>query len=116
MIYGYFLFVFSLTVLIECTIMFLIFRSKQFVYYIFLCNLLTNPALNLITIQMGKGFGILWYRVVLLILELAVVIIEARIIHTLCRFKAKKAILISFILNLASFCCGIIIIWFLIKK
>jgi len=110
MIYSYFLLAFMLTVLIECTIMFLVFKSKQFAYYIFLCNLLTNPALNLITVEIGNLFGAFWYRVALLILELIVVIIEAYIIHNLCGLKAKKSISISFILNSASFCCGLIII------
>jgi len=109
MIYSYFLLAFILTLLIECTIMFLVFKSKQFVYYIFLCNLLTNPALNLITLEIGQKFGDFWYKVAIIILELAVVIIEGRIIYTLCGFEAKKAIVVSFVLNSASFCCGFLI-------
>jgi hypothetical protein len=109
MIYSYFLLAFLLTVFIECTITFLMFKSKQFVYYIFLCNLLTNPALNLITLEVDLFFGVLWYKLALIILELVVVIVEARVIHSLCEFTVKRAILVSFVLNSVSFSFGLII-------
>jgi len=85
------------------------FKSKQFVYYIFLCNLLTNPALNLITLAVGQMFGAFWYKVAQIILEAAVVIIEARIISALCSFAVKKSIMISFALNSISYSIGLLI-------
>ena len=109
MICGYFLLAFILTVFIECASMFLIFKSKRFVYYVFLCNLLTNPALNLITLEIGRICSDLCYKLSLLVLEIGVVIIEAYIIHLLCRFKAKKSILISAVLNLLSYGCGLLV-------
>lgn len=42
-----FLTAFAITVLVECGLA-LFFRSRRLVYAAFLCNLLTNPLLNLI--------------------------------------------------------------------
>jgi hypothetical protein len=107
MIYVYFLLAFVLTVLIECTSMFLIFKSKQFVYYVFLCNLLTNPALNLIALGVEYIWGAFGYKLSIIILEIGVVIVEAYIIRLLCGFKTKKSILISTVLNSLSYGAGL---------
>ncbi len=109
MILSYFLLAFILTEFIECTSMFLIFKSKRFVYYVFLCNLLTNPAVNLIALGVGHILGGFWYKLSIMILEIIVVIIEAYIIHLLCGFKAKKSVLISTVLNSLSYCSGLLI-------
>ena len=109
MICFYFLLAFILTVLIECTCMFLIFKSKQFVYYVFLCNLLTNPAINLIALGAGQIFEGFGYKLSIVFLEIGVVIIEAYIIRLLCGFRAKKSILISTVLNSLSYGGGLLI-------
>ncbi len=109
MISVYFLLAFILTVLIECTSMFLIFKSKRFVYFVFLCNLLTNPTVNLIALGVGDILGGFWHKFSIIILEIGVVIIEAYIIHLLCGFKAKKPVLISTVLNSLSYCGGLLI-------
>lgn len=108
MICCYFLLAFILTELIECTSMFLIFKSKRFVYYVFLCNLLTNPALNLIALGVGDIWGSFAYKLSIIILEIGVVFIEAYIIHLLCGFKAKKSVLISTVLNSLSYGGGLL--------
>lgn len=110
MIYVYFLAAFTITVLIECSITYLIYRSKNFMYYIFLCNLLTNPALNLITILVQHIFGNLWYSVSLVIGETAVILIEGKTIKALCDFTAGKALKLSLILNTSSFAAGLILL------
>jgi hypothetical protein len=48
MIYFRFLVNLLLTILIEGSLTAIIFRRRDYVYYSFLCNILTNPALNLI--------------------------------------------------------------------
>jgi hypothetical protein len=78
------------------------------VYYVFLCNLLTNPALNLITFGIGHIWGSFWYKLSLIVLEIGVVFIEAYIIHSLCGFKAKKSVLISTVLNSLSYGGGLL--------
>lgn len=109
MIFVYFILVFILTVLIECTSMLLISKTKRFVYYVFLCNLLTNPAVNLIALGAGHIFEGFWYKLYIILLEIVVVIIEAYIIHLLCVFTAKKSILIATVLNLLSYGSGLLI-------
>lgn len=108
MIFVYFLIALILTEIIECTSMFLMFKSKRFVYYISLCNLLTNPAVNLIALGVGDIWGSFVYKLSIPILEISVVIIEAYIIRLLCRFTIKKAVLVSAILNSLSFVCGLV--------
>jgi hypothetical protein len=78
------------------------------VYYVFLCNLLTNPAINLIALGVGDILGDFWYRLSIIILEIGVVIVEAYIIHLLCGFKAKKSVLISTVLNSLSYGGGLL--------
>ncbi|QNU68665.1 hypothetical protein EHE19_009840 [Ruminiclostridium herbifermentans] len=77
-------------------------------YYVFLCNLLTNPAINLLALGAGYIFDVFGYKLTILILEIAVVIIEAYIIRLLCGFKVKKSVLISLVLNSLSYGIGLL--------
>jgi hypothetical protein len=106
MIYLEFILNLLVTILIEGLIIFLLFRRWDFVYYTCLCNLLTNPALNLLLLIGVQIFGIRVYVALLIILELASVILEGAILHRLCLFTLKKALAMSFLLNLASFLAG----------
>lgn len=65
-----------ITVFIECVITYFLYKSKQFAYYIFSCNLLTNPLLNLVTTAVGLYFyaGIAFY-ISIFICEIAVVLL-----------------------------------------
>lgn len=79
-------------------------------YCIFLCNIVTNPPLNLITITVGNLYGLKYHNFALLICEIAVVFIEAGIILRLCNLNKKKALLLSAVLNLTSFGVGSIVL------
>ena len=109
MIYVVFAGCFLLTVIIEGTVMALIFRRRDFVYYTFLCNLLTNPALNLLLAASLLLLGTGYYGVVLIILEVAALIIEAYVLKLLCGFQWKKALGVSALLNILSFAAGILL-------
>ncbi len=113
MIYLYFFLVLFLTELIECTVIYCIYRSKQFVYCVFLCNLITNPALNLITIEIGNLFGRNCYNIALAVCEICAAVIESGIIHRMCCLNWKKALFLSILLNITSFGLGLIILKFL---
>ena len=95
----------ALTVLVEGAVVGLIFRNRKVIYYSFLCNLLTNPALNLIIFAVLAAFGEKYYYAALIPLEISVVFIEAYIYRVLGNFTFKKAFLTSFIANAVS--CGI---------
>jgi len=96
-----------LTVLVEGGLMALLFRSRRFVYYSFLCNLLTNPALNLLLTLCVTLLGVSWYWPALAVLEVAVVLAEAYVYRLLCGFTFVKAFGVSALLNLTSFLAGI---------
>ena len=96
-----------LTVAIECGLS-LIFRSRQLTYCVFLCNLLTNPLLNLILILYLTFIGQEFYPVVVGILEMVVVVVEAFIIKLMTDCRLVKAFGQSLLFNAASFGIGLL--------
>lgn len=100
---------FFVTELIECGIMQILFHSWKYTYYVFLCNLLTNPVLNLILVQISNMIPPRWYLPCLAVLEILVVLVEGFILHILCNFRKKKSLLLSLLLNGSSFVVGAIL-------
>lgn len=98
-----------ITELIECGIMQILFHSWKYTYYVFLCNLLTNPVLNLILVQISNTIPSKWYLPCLVVLEILVVLVEGFILHILCNFRKKKSLLLSLLLNGSSFAVGAIL-------
>jgi len=109
MIYVIFLLNLAITVLAEGVIALLLFRRPIFLYYIFLCNLLTNPAMNLILWIVVKVFGVAYYYAALILAELTVILVEAFVLKLFCRFSLRNALLISACLNVFSFAVGSLI-------
>ena len=99
------------TVLIEGTIVWVITQKWTFVYYGLLCNLLTNPALNLVLLIAIHCWGLEYYFIVLIPLEVIVIFIEADIYRRLCRFTIKRALGVSLLANATSFSAGLL--WFM---
>jgi len=98
-----------LTVAVEGSAVLIIFRQKEYGYFCLLCNLLTNPALNLLLLVFVSLFGARVYYPVLIPAEIAVVFIEAAVYNYICRFGMKKAIMLSAFLNSISFAAGVLI-------
>lgn len=115
MIYIEFLFNLLLTILIEGIVIFLLFRKLEFVYYSMLCNILTNPALNLILLLATSFLGASCYSAALLILESLAILVEAYVLKLLCRFTYKKAIAVSGLMNILSCTAGLLIYGNLIR-
>jgi len=109
MIYGVFLLNLAVTVLAEGLVLALLFRRRDFVYYSVLCNLLTNPLLNLTLLLVVRLWGIEYYPAALIALEIAVLLAEAFVLRLLCRFPPLKALLVSGLTNAVSFICGLLI-------
>jgi len=103
------LWVFLLTVVIEGTAILIILRRKKYVYYSILCNMLTNPALNLLMHFSVRLFGVSVYYPMLAVLELAVVFVEAAVYNYICGFGMRKSLLLSVFLNALSLTCAILI-------
>lgn len=97
---------FIITVITEGTTMALLFRNRKFVYYSFLGNLLTNPALNLIMLIVYLLADTPWLYISLALLESAAVLIEAHVYRLLCGFKIAKAFGVSALLNVVSLAAG----------
>ena len=106
-----FLAAFALTVLIECTLAAL-FKSKRLVYAVFLCNLLTNPPLNLLLLIYYNYISQNYYWLAVAILEITVVVIEAFALRALMKYTFKKTLLLSLLFNACSFSAGLILFYF----
>ncbi|MEA5051068.1 MAG: hypothetical protein VB021_06295 [Oscillospiraceae bacterium] len=96
-----------LTAAVEGALMLLLFRRADYAYYSVLCNLLTNPLLNLLLCGAALAFGRGPAYVALLAgLECAVAGTEAMVYRRLCGWGAARALGVSAILNAASFFTG----------
>ncbi len=95
------------TVLLEGSVMIVWQYSKEALGYSVLVNLMTNPPLNIILLLMaGQGPGIIPTTAVRICLEILVVIIEAIAYMGMMKIDIKRALTISFVLNLISFGIG----------
>lgn len=97
----------ALTVFAEGVLTAIWFKNGRMVYFSVLCNLITNPALNILVIAAVSAFGAAAYVPAVTLMELAVVAVEAYIWRSLCRFSWGKALWIAFITNLLSFGAGL---------
>ncbi len=97
----------GLTILVEALLMLALYRRLDYAYFTVLCNLLTNPALNLLLALGVRVAGPAAYGPVLGVLEWLAVMIEAYVLRLLCGWKTGQAIGIALLLNAASFCTGL---------
>ena len=95
--------------MVEGAVIFVLFRRKDFVYYSVLCNLLTNPAMNLLLLISVRMLGENLYFTLLILAELAVVFIEAAVYKYLSGFRLLKCIALSALLNVLSCAAGVLI-------
>ena len=98
---------FLLTVAIECGLA-CIFRSAKLVYAVFLCNLLTNPLLNLLLI-LYRQFVSSRYGWLLAALEIAVLFGEAALIRAMTGAPYSRTLLQSLLFNGGSFLIGLML-------
>ena len=98
-----------MTITVEGIIILLKYRRRDYVYYSLLCNVITNPMLNLLLYLLLWQLGSEIYLPALVILEIIVVVVEANIYKVICNFSRKEAYKLSIILNLSSYLIGLII-------
>ena len=97
-----------LTEAIECLLA-LLFRSRRLVYAVFLVNLLTNPVVNLalalwVTVVGRQG---IWWLIA--VLEITVVLVEARLLMVLTGCSGRAALARSLLFNAVSFGVGLVV-------
>ena len=109
MIYRHLLFNLAGTLLAEGAVIALWFHRRDYVYYSVLCNLLTNPALNLLILGVVRIWGKAYYQTALIALEILVVLVEAWVMGLLCGFRPAKAVLVSGLMNAGSLLTGLLI-------
>ena len=100
-----------LTAAVEGTAALMIFRRKKYLYYSVLCNLLTNPAMNLLLAVTVRQLGAAAFSPALVVAELAVVYVEAAVYTYICGFGMKKSVMLSAFLNALSFITGLLLIY-----
>lgn len=100
-----------LTLIIEGLVMLVLTRSKKWVYFNFLCNLVTNPILNLVM----TGFWMVFpdevvYWIVVAIGEIIVVIGEALLYRAMTGETGRKCFIRSLATNGISFLLGLLLL------
>lgn len=96
-----------LTLVIEVPIGSLMIRSKNAVIPLILINILTNPALNallMILFALTESYTVYWIAVA--IGEIIVIFGERFLIRALCDIPLKRSMIISIVINAASFLLG----------
>lgn len=83
--------------------------ARRAAYASLLCNLLTNPLLNLLLLLAGWWLGAAARQWLVLPLELAVVAGEAALYHLLLSWGAKRAVAVSLLLNSLSYLVGLLL-------
>ena len=96
-----------LTVAIECGLA-LLFKQKGLVYAVFLCNLLTNPLLNIILLLYYNFISREYYWLVVGFLEISVLFTEAFLIKAMVKYTFRKSLALSLLFNGASFVLGLL--------
>lgn len=96
-----------LTIIIELILALILgIRDKKDIINVVLVNIITNPIVVLTPIIIYLKFGAIISRISLIILEILTVLVEGLIYKKVLKFNKINGLLLSLILNLASFLIG----------
>ena len=99
-----------ITIILELVIAIIIgIKDKKDLLNVVLANAITNPFVTLVPIIVNLKYGYVARNIVFYVLEVLVVFIEGFIYKKVLKFKKLNYLLISLILNIASFGIGEII-------
>lgn len=104
-----YLWAFLITVIIEGSLIYFIYHKKEFVIDSFWLNLLTNPLLNYLLALLTYQCGLPYYPL-LIAGEVIVVFIEAGGYTYLKDLPFKNSLILSGVLNIASWGLGSLIV------
>lgn len=98
-----------LTIAVEAGIAYICgIKQRKEQRMLLLCNLLTNPLLNLALYAKQYFSGIPFPFYALLLFELLIVFAESFLLHFLCGAKNRRFLPVSFLCNAASFGVGLL--------
>ena len=98
----------ALTELTECVVILIWENNNKTLKSVLLCNLITNPAVNLIMLGIGHLTGnLVIYFGVLGFLELLTIYVEGIILSKMTDYGTKRSFKMSLVLNLVSFLFGL---------
>lgn len=99
-----------LTIVVEDLIMLVLTRSKKWAYYNLLCNLVTNPLINIVAGMVWLVYMDSWqYTVTVAVGELVVFAVEALLYRAMTGEPNKKCFVRSFVTNGLSFLVGLLL-------
>jgi hypothetical protein len=110
-ILGSYFWPFALSVIVEPAVALLLgYRNRDMLVVVFFVNLMTNPATNLF-FRAGCYCHLLSGSVPSMIgLEVAVVIVEWRVLNYVFSGRSKSMFLLSLLMNTASFIAGLFVL------
>lgn len=98
------------TVVIEGIVMLLLTRSGRWVYCSILCNLVTNPVINLVLMLIRRSSGSdALYLTATAVGEVLVLIAEAHLYRFMTGAARRRCYLLSAVTNLVSFTAGLVL-------
>lgn len=97
------------TVLIECTVAFILKYRKKDLLNVLLVNILTNPLVVTIPVFFNIKFGVTGRNISLIVLELLVLIVEGLIYNKYITRRKINPFVLSLILNMSSYLIGEVI-------
>ncbi|MDP4093452.1 MAG: hypothetical protein Q8920_08835 [Bacillota bacterium] len=99
-----------LTIIIESAVSFILgYRGRLFYFTIVTVNFITNPFLNFVILLIGF-FGLLKsYYLFVLPMEVLIVFVEWMLLKYATRKDSKSLLLLSAVMNSASFLTGLLI-------
>ena len=99
-----------LTIVIEVSVAWLFgLRSKTELWTVILINVITNPLLNYLIMVNGYFHLISQVNVLILCLEAVIVLVEWRLLVWVLRQGTKKMLVLSVVMNAASYLAGLLI-------
>lgn len=99
-----------ITIVLEVIIAIVIgIKNKKDILNVVLVNAITNPFVTIVPLLINLKFGYVYRNIAFYILEILVVFIEGFIYKRVLKFKKLNYLVISLILNIASFGIGEII-------
>jgi hypothetical protein len=107
---------FTLSVIVETAVALLLgYRSRDFLVVVFFINLMTNPATNLL-FRAGCYCHLLSVSIPSMTgLEVAVVIVEWRMLDYVFSGRSKSMFLLSMLMNAASFVAGLFVLPYMLR-
>ena len=99
-----------LTIVVEGIVAWLFgLRTKRELLTIALINVITNPLLNYLIAVNSYFHLILQTTILILCLEVAIVLVEWRLLVWVLRQSTQKMLLLSFVMNACSYLAGLLI-------